>query len=201
MYKVLLNSERAFFPQRRRNLFRSDFIFLLKFSMLYEEGFPDQHTSTLQVPNYTDKSLKMASLSSSRVAKHNFPPNRNSLSKLLIQISVLLSSLWPFLTAAAPCFSPWNYTAIGWSWTRTHTHQQTWFEAGDSSQQSKEIGGGAGGLWSVSGSSFMFNIVHKLFSLPVCGGSGVSAGWIGLSEAEVRPALLIISRTKYSPMA
>lgn len=43
----------------------------------------------------------------------------------------------------------------------------------------------------------MFDIVHKLFSLPVCGGGGVSVGWIGLSEAEVRPALLIISWTKY----
>lgn len=46
----------------------------------------------------------------------------------------------------------------------------------------------------------MFDIVHKLFSLPMCGGGGVSAGWIGLSEAEVRPALLIIGRTKYSPI-
>lgn len=45
----------------------------------------------------------------------------------------------------------------------------------------------------------MFDIVHKLFSLPSCGGGGVSVGWIGLSEAEVRPALLIIGRTKYSP--
>lgn len=43
----------------------------------------------------------------------------------------------------------------------------------------------------------MFDIVHKLFSLPVCGVGGVSVGWIGLSEAEVRPALLIISWTKY----
>lgn len=47
----------------------------------------------------------------------------------------------------------------------------------------------------------MFDIVHKLFSLPVCGGGGVSVGWIGLSEAEVRPALLIIGWTKYSPTA
>lgn len=43
----------------------------------------------------------------------------------------------------------------------------------------------------------MFDIVHKLFSRPLCGGGGVSVGWIGLSEAEVRPALLIISWTKY----
>lgn len=43
----------------------------------------------------------------------------------------------------------------------------------------------------------MFDIVHKLFSRPVCGGGRVSVGWIGLSEAEVRPALLIISWTKY----
>lgn len=43
----------------------------------------------------------------------------------------------------------------------------------------------------------MFDIAHKLFSRPVCGGGGVSVGWIGLSEAEVRPALLIISWTKY----
>lgn len=45
----------------------------------------------------------------------------------------------------------------------------------------------------------MFDIVHKLFSLPACVGGGVSVGWIGLSEAEVRPALLIIGQTKYSP--
>lgn len=36
---------------------------------------------------------------------------------------------------------------------------------------------------------------------PSCGSGGVSVGWIGLSEAEVRPALLIIGRTKYSPAA
>lgn len=47
----------------------------------------------------------------------------------------------------------------------------------------------------------MFDIVHKLFSVPACGGGGVSIGWIGLSEAEVRPALLIIGWTKYSPTA
>lgn len=50
----------------------------------------------------------------------------------------------------------------------------------------------------------MFDIVHKLFSLPpppLCGSGGVSVGWIGLSGAEVRPALLIIGRTKYSPAA
>lgn len=50
----------------------------------------------------------------------------------------------------------------------------------------------------------MFDIVHKLFSLPPpppCGSGGVSVGWIGLSGAEVRPALLIIGRTKYSPAA
>ena len=82
-----------------------------------------------------------------------------------------------------------------------HTRKQTRFEAVYPSQQSREIGKGTGGLWSVSRSSFMFDIVHKLFSLPVCGGGGVSVGWIGLSEAEVRPDLLIIGRTKYSPMA
>lgn len=88
--------------------------------------------------------------------------------------------------------------------TRTCAHiptncKQLRFQAVCPSQQSGEIGKGAGGLRSVSRSSFMFDIVHKLFSLPVCGGGGVSVGWIGLSEAEVRPALLIISRTKYSP--
>lgn len=36
---------------------------------------------------------------------------------------------------------------------------------------------------------------------PLCGSGGVSVGWIGLSEAEVRPALLIIRRAKYSPTA
>lgn len=82
-----------------------------------------------------------------------------------------------------------------------HTGKQTWLEAVEPSQQSGEIGKGAGGLPSVSRSSFMFDIVHKLFSLPVCGGGGVSVGWIGLSEAEVRPALLIIGWTKYSPSA
>lgn len=35
----------------------------------------------------------------------------------------------------------------------------------------------------------------------MCVSGGVSVGWIGLSEAEVRPALLIIGRTKYSPTA
>lgn len=87
--------------------------------------------------------------------------------------------------------------------TPSHTllRKQAQFQAVNASQQSREIGKGSGGLWSVSRSSFMFDIVHKLFSLPVCGGGGVSVGWIGLSEAEVRKALLIIGRTKYSPTA
>lgn len=85
--------------------------------------------------------------------------------------------------------------------TRTPCCKQSQFEAVDPSQQSREIGKGAGGLWSVSSSSFMFDIVHKLFSPPMCGGDGVSVEWIGLSKEEVRPALLIIGRTKYSSTA
>lgn len=74
--------------------------------------------------------------------------------------------------------------------------KQACFEAVPPAQPSTEIAKGAGGLGSVSRSSFMFDIVHKLFSLPMCGSGGVSVGWIGLSEAEVRPVLLIISWTK-----
>lgn len=85
----------------------------------------------------------------------------------------------------------------------TDSPTKSHFQAVYPSQQPREIGKGAGGLWSVTRSSFMFDIVHKLFSLsPNLYVAAVGClGWIGLSEAEVRPALLIIGRSKYSPTA
>lgn len=69
-------------------------------------------------------------------------------------------------------------TPIRLSWeaplavTHAPTHKQMRLPAEYPSQQSREIGMGATGLQSVSRSSFMFDIAHKLFTLPVCGG-----GW------------------------
>lgn len=145
--------------------------------------------------------------------------NRNSVSKLLILkvlFWVLLDCFWLLLPIYSflPIFLPMKFEhnhvpgSNECSWKKplvcTQPHTNTCcsrhYTHLNNPERLERVLVGFGVLLGLLSCSILC-INYSASPYPLRGSGGVSAGWIGLSEAEVRPALLIIGRSKYSSTA